>query len=268
MADFFISLIRMQNPDKSDERQGFTLIELSVVIIILGLLVGGILGGRHLIRAAELQNVGKEYQQWHLAVNQFIEVYNSVPGDMLDATDFWADTWDGDGDGAVDDATAAGIAGEIFTFWQQLALAGMINGEYTGIEGGGGPGPDDFMDSIVGENVPGSRVSSGGWSVNWVPADGVFTNDWYEIDYGNQFEIGGKIPDFEMGAPLFTPEEAWSIDRKFDDGEPAKGMIIARYWNDLCAEAIDGTSTADDLEAQYRVDDSAVRCALTFRRAF
>lgn len=247
--------------------EGFSLVELSIVLVILGLLVGGVLGGQSLINAAELRSIGVEFQQWQTATNTFKEKYNAVPGDMNIATQYWADTWDGDGDGAVDDATAASTAGENFTFWQHLALAGMISGEYTGIAGPGGTGPT-FMDSFPRVNVPPSQFPQGGWSVYWVPAGSVFTVDWYDLDYGNQFEIGAKITNFEMGEPLLTPEEAWSIDMKFDDGEPAKGMIIARYWNNGCAEAIDGVPAANDFEARYRLSDDTVQCALTFRQAF
>ena len=246
---------------------GFSLVELSIVLVILGLLVGGVLGGQSLIKAAELRSVGQEFEQWMVAVNTFKNKYGTIPGDMTNATSFWSTTSNGDGNNRVDDAPAASVAGEIFTFWQQMAFAGLISGEFTGIAGSGGGGPL-YMDSFPGENVPATRYPGGGWSVISVNAGEAYTPDYYDLDYGHMFEVGGKIPGYEMGDPLFTPEEAWNIDRKFDDGQPAKGLVIARYWNDLCAEAIDGGSATNDFEAQYRLSDTTVRCALTFRKLF
>lgn len=252
----------------SGKNNGFSLVELSIVLVILGLLVGGVLGGRSLIKAAELRSISQEYEQWLIAVNSFKDKYRNIPGDTLDATRFWSGTWNGDGNGRVDDAAAPSTTGEIFTFWQQLALAGLINGDFTGIAGPGGGGPDFYMDSFPGENVPASRYTGGGWSIISVNAGEAYTPDYYNLDYGHMFQVGAKIPGYEMGDPLLTPEDAWNIDRKMDDGEPAKGMVVARYWNDLCAEAIDGSSSATDFEARYRVSDNTARCALTFRKSF
>jgi prepilin-type N-terminal cleavage/methylation domain-containing protein len=247
--------------------QGFSLVELSIVLIILGLLTGGILGGQSLIAAAQLRSIGKEYEQWLMAVNSFKEKYNSLPGDTNLATRLWTGTWDGDGDGVVDDATAAGATGEIFTFWQHLALAGMISGEYTGLAGPGGGGPE-YTDSLPAENVPVSKYSGGGWSVGWLPVYGVYTPDLYTMDYGSYFSFGGKIPGYDMADRLLRPEDAWNIDTKFDDGQPAKGNIIARYWDDDCGSADDGGSSTTDLEASYLLSNDSIECALYFRNAF
>lgn len=75
-------------------RSGFSLVELSIVLVILGLLTGGVLGGRALIRAAELRAITQEKEAFVTAVNTFRAKYNALPGDMRNATQFWgrADT--------------------------------------------------------------------------------------------------------------------------------------------------------------------------------
>jgi prepilin-type N-terminal cleavage/methylation domain-containing protein len=100
-------------------RHGFTLIELSIVLVILGLLVSGVLLGQDLIRAAELRSVPTDFQKYQTAVNIFRDKYRALPGDMRNATDFWGendpnlstcrttegsgtDTCNGDGDGVVE----------------------------------------------------------------------------------------------------------------------------------------------------------------------
>jgi prepilin-type N-terminal cleavage/methylation domain-containing protein len=249
---------------------GFSLVELSIVLIILGLLTGGILGGQSLIAAAQLRSIGKESEQWQMALNSFKEKYNAIPGDFNMAERFWGDgdatgdTWDGDGDGYIDYAGAASTPGEIFTFWQHLALAGLISGEYTG-----NSGPGSSSDSIMNVNVPASKFSGGGWGT-WSPGPGgtAWTPFWFEVDYGNVLEVGAAQTTGDYGGALLKPEDAWNIDTKFDDGVPSKGKIIAKWWDDLCSEAASGTTASDNLDAQYRLSDASAQCSLAFRQAY
>ncbi len=67
---------------------------------------------------------------------------------------------------------------------------------------------------------------------------------------------------------VLTPEEARNIDTKIDDGKPAYGKLIARFWNDACAAADDGTHANNDLEASYKLSDDSIQCALYFRQLF
>lgn len=255
--------------DSSRMHSGFSLVELSIVLVILGLLTGGILGGQALIKAAELRAVGEEYGQWQTAVNTFRQKYFGLPGDLRNAQQFWGDgdatgeTWNGDGDGEIDYGSAANQEAENLMFWQHMALAGLINGEFTGVAGAG-----SVEDSYIGVNVPGSKFSSAGWSIQYASVGGVYTAQWYNIEYGNFYTIGAKITGYEMSAPVMSPEDAWNIDTKFDDGQPAKGVIIARFWDDECASADDGSSATNDLEASYRLEDTGILCALGFRKAF
>jgi prepilin-type N-terminal cleavage/methylation domain-containing protein len=250
------------------DTRGFSLVELSIVLVILGLLTGGILGGQALIRAAEMRAVGTEYDKWQAAVYTFKQKYFAYPGDFDKATQFWLDSggnpvsWDGNNNGRIDFPVAANSEGEVFTFWQHLALAGLIEGEFTGLSGSNGA-----QDSYIGENVPGSKFSSAGWSAQRIDL-GSPGPDSYNLEYGSLLQFGAKIPNWEMGGPVMSPEEAWNIDTKLDDGQPAKGKIIARFWNNLCAAADDGSSANNDYEASYRLSDTSNRCALYFRNAF
>ncbi|MFZ4541492.1 MAG: type II secretion system protein [Rickettsiales bacterium] len=130
----------------SKTSSGFSLVELSIVLVILGLLVGGILSGQSLIRAAELRAVSTEYSRYVTAVQTFRDKYFQLPGDMNSATTFWGtaavgaacattigsgtQTCNGNGDGWLDNGYVN--SNENFRYWQHLANAGLIEGAYTG----------------------------------------------------------------------------------------------------------------------------------------
>jgi prepilin-type N-terminal cleavage/methylation domain-containing protein len=126
--------------------RAFSLVELSIVLVILGLLTGGILAGQSLIRASELRSVSADLQRLHSAVYTFRDKYMAVPGDMPNATRFWGiragtgsdltchqtigsttGTCNGNGDGAADFIPGDGaMFGERFLAMQHLARAGLL----------------------------------------------------------------------------------------------------------------------------------------------
>ncbi|MFZ4540565.1 MAG: pilus assembly FimT family protein [Rickettsiales bacterium] len=71
------------------QQRAFSLVELSIVLVILGLLVGGILSGQALIRASELRAVVTEYNRHAVDTKTFRDKYFALPGDMANATSFW-----------------------------------------------------------------------------------------------------------------------------------------------------------------------------------
>jgi type II secretory pathway pseudopilin PulG len=258
-------------------KTAFSLVELAIVLVILGLLTGGILTGQSLIRAAELRSVTTEFQRYQTAVHTFRDKYFALPGDMRNATAFWGEmtncgasgpsgtgtqTCNGDGDGQISE-NVANQTGENFLFWQHLANAGLIEGSYSGISGSG-----SSRDNDLGVNSPASKLNNAGWSVRYFDTSSASNSNSYQINYGNNFLFGSDDASFETFLPVLSPEEAWNIDKKIDDGLPAQGKIIAMYWNNLCAAADDGSHASNDFVASYRLNDSSIRCALYFRNAF
>ena len=260
------------------KKSGFSLVELSIVLVILGLLVGGVLTGQNLIKAAVLRSVTTELQNYQTAVAIFKEKYTALPGDMANATSYWGradtgafsgqcaapdtdtgtapQTCNGDGSGKVRDNGAAGKTNEMFRFWQQLANEGLIAGKYTGVAGSGG-----VFHSILGTNVPASKYPNGGWSINDLPNyAGAITT--FKADYGNHFMLAAastvSLPNF----PLLLPEEAWNIDIKMDDGKPGTGSVIAYQWS-ACTFATAETQT----DVDYRLSTTAASCGLLFPRS-
>ena len=166
-------------------RHGFTLVEMSIVVIILGLLVGSILSGRALMRASELNSIAVSYQVYKNAVKSFRVQYYSLPGDMANATSIWGytggagctnssgtastspGTCDGDGDGFIEYGATASRAGEAFQGWRQLALGSFIDGSYTGIAGTPADGTYGAVKYDIGTNGPNSKIDLVGWSLSY-----------------------------------------------------------------------------------------------------
>ncbi|WMS45329.1 prepilin-type N-terminal cleavage/methylation domain-containing protein (plasmid) [Acuticoccus sp. MNP-M23] len=254
------------------QKQGFSLVELSIVLVILGLLTGGILTGQSLIRAAELRSVTTEFSKYQTATMTFRDKYFALPGDMRNATDFWGaatcptaagaanQTCNGNNDGKIERSGNASEFGEAFAFWQHLTNAGLIEGNYSGIAGDGG-----IIDADPGANVPPSRLSNGAWYIEHKDGgNSVIFNQ----NYGNFFSYGGVTVTGATSVNILTPEETWNIDTKMDDGRPGYGKVVAIGWNDTCSSAIDGSSSADDFEAEYRLNDNSLKCTIAFKTGF
>lgn len=113
-------------------QSGFSLVELSIVLVILGLLTGGILGGQALIRAAELRTAMSDYSRYTAAVMSFREKYFALPGDMTNATAFWGDNNTVCPDAGITNGTPGTCNGngdsnwgsqtEQFLVWQHLGV--------------------------------------------------------------------------------------------------------------------------------------------------
>lgn len=232
---------------------GFSLVELSIVLVILGLLVGGILGGQSLIKAAETRSITVEYQQWQTVVNNFKIKYFTLPGDMKIATQFWdSATWNGNGDGQITTGENSSQDAELFLFWQHMALAGLITGDYTGLAG-----PLNTFHVIPGENAPVARYPSAGWTATTREGG---SGARYNYTYKNAYLFGAATTSSLPQNPLLPPEVAWNVDTKFDDGKPGRGNIIALYYTG-CANA----SGNQDYDTPYALNDTSVQCALYFR---
>lgn len=254
-------------------RNGFSLVELSIVLVILGLLTGGILAGQSLIRASELRSVTNEYSRYITALQTFRDKYFALPGDMSNATSFWGKdntncagdlgsvgtpgACNGNGDGVIDPAAAASVRGERFQIWKQLALAGLIEGSYSGIAGTGGNNHTVFA-----TNSPPSKLGNAGWGVSNLNQTATASTTIFQIDFGNHFQFGAQSTTAGPTVIVLKPEELWNIDTKLDDGRPGNGKVIAQGI-DTCTTATAGTQ----LNADYRLDNSAVACAIRFPKA-
>ena len=275
--------------------RGFTLIELSVVLIIVALLSGGIFVGRDLIRSARLLQLVGERSKLLTAVSSFQAKYGALPGDMSDAEAMWGTdpggcplttgnptpsnsvpkqaTCNGNGDGVIGGiynaaqgcvnniglypvSTGAPDSFEMFRFWQHLANANLIwGGPMTGVAG-----PNAYYQQITGVNVPASAVGTVGISTWGTVNCTLLSSGFFPVFYRTLFVIGAPADDGYAQAPFLTPLEAFNIDSKYDDGRPGSGNIMT-----FTPDAYSNCATSDDPKnATYSFGFSDISCQLLY----
>lgn len=259
----------MNNNISSSHKNAFSLVELSIVLVILGLLVGGVLSGQSLIRAAELRSVSTEYQRYTTAVGTFRDKYFALPGDMSNAVAFWGntDTGNGDGDGTIESTgTAIGAAGaltsnEISNFWIHLAKAALVEGSYTAIANTTLTAP---------ANNPRAKLGNAAWNVGTLGTVALADLTYFEGTYGNVLYFGSGTAAATPAAVL-KPEEAWNLDTKLDDGRPSIGSITSLESQGLTAGTACSsiTAAATTLAASaYSLTNGSAACALVFKTGY
>jgi len=235
---------------KSSRRSGFTLIELSIVLVIIGLIVGGVLTGQNLIRAAELRATLSQLEKYNTATRTFQGKYGALPGDILSSqacmfgfycvTGASANTTGyGDGNGVIQGYNAApyldggNYEGEVAMFFLHLSQAGLIDGFYgvgadvsvsgATVSGGSLAGLPKLTvptpTGTVGEILPLAKLGNG----NYITVGSVGGNDYFVISGIKSIDTAGDITSTNN----LSPADAYAIDAKTDDGLPGTGNVFA-----------------------------------------
>jgi prepilin-type N-terminal cleavage/methylation domain-containing protein len=266
--------------------KGFTLIEMSVVLAIIGLLTAAILVGENMIRQSKINSVMTDAQLYITATKNFNQQFSSLPGDMANATDYWGAmtscppptsgsmagsgntlTCNGDGNGQINTyGLATDVnASEQFYYWQHLSIAQLIQGNYTGVSGSLGIG-----DPSLGVNMPAAKLDGAGFTMFYLGQKPSSTA-LFPSNYGHVFILGTAMANTYSFGPLLTPLEQQSFDQKYDDGMPATGIIETFAggvsFSPYCA------TTSDPTTATYNTNPSSAnssgpQCAVILLTGF
>jgi len=216
---------------------GFTLVEIAIVLVIIGLLLGGILKGQEMITQAKTKNVINDFNGVAAAIYGYQDRYRALPGDDKNAFPRWAATSPGDGNGVISGVYNAAVPGtltgltpavpESVFFWHHLRLSGFVSGS-------GADQPFNAVNGMMG-------VQTGDGAVTTGPVLG-------PNGFTGLILCSANLPD----------KIAISVDAQLDDGKGGTGAVRGQLQTAgtpnpaIAATAIDYTETGTAVYAACR----------------
>lgn len=216
---------------------GFTLVELAIVVIIVGMIIVGVVGGQSLIKSSKLSEMISQLNEVKIAVNSFkLQYDDNLPGDIRNATDYWSGTANGDGDGKIEMNEGAHPDDENLLTFEHMSLAGLIKESFEATVA-------PFTKKSDARMAPLMRTaydSEAGYMLYSVPnPSGTYVS--YNAFYTSSWEEGLVIKaakdrgnsDAYYDRGFISPADARNLDKKYDDGSIDSGWIRANsgaYW--------------------------------------
>ena len=204
------------------QQSGFTLVEIAIVLVIIGLLLGGVLKGQELINSAKVKNMVSDFRTVSSLTYGYQDRFKSLPGDQTQAQVTVGLGTDAGGNplgtactgapsascapnnGRIDgDWNATTAASETFVFWQHVRLANLATGP-----------TDTTAAEYLPRNADGGRIGIEGLVVN---AGTGAPTPW----------IAGMRGSFYICSDGILGRNAKQIDSTMDDGNTATGAVQA-----------------------------------------
>lgn len=200
------------------KQKGFTLIEIAIVLVIIGLLLGGILKGQELITQAKIRNVANDFTGVSAAYYAYQDRYRAIPGDDQNAAARWTipiPTGGTLGNGIVEGnySDTGSTNSEAQVFWRELRLSGLIAGATTDTNP-----PQNALSGITGVQSPTAGT----------------------------FGLSGLV----VCSSNLPAKVAQAIDSQFDDGNATTGQVRAAV---TIGSAKPTTNYVDDGATSYIV---------------
>jgi prepilin-type N-terminal cleavage/methylation domain-containing protein len=184
--------------------KGFTLIELAIVLVIIGIILGAVLKGQELINNAKMKRAYNQYREIMAAVYTYYDRYGKFPGDDNTAAARWPGTRNGNGDGVIDGGDTATMFkctattdSETCALWEHLRLANIISGSQK--VGESRLNPANAYAGTIG--VANTTVSS--LTVNWIGLSEIPTN--VAIYFDTQYDDGDATNGSIRALNAYTP---------------------------------------------------------------
>jgi len=199
-------------------QQGFTLIEIAIVLVIIGLLLGGVLKGQELITSARVRNLIANQDGVKAAYFGFLDRYRALPGDYSQATTNipgCSGCQNGDNNGQI---LLNGAVLESIAAWEHLSKAGFITGSYV------------YSGTAASTNTPVNPYGS----LNQLIFDAAYQDA--SPTARHNLKTGANIPSDILA----------EVDRKIDDGLANSGQFRYSTFGSAAAAAscFDTTSGA------------------------
>ena len=229
--------------NKPNRQKGFTLIEIAIVLVIIGLLLGGVLKGQELINTARVRAMNNTVDGITAAWFSFQDRYRSFPGDYLNAQSTvnlpgtgGIGPPGGDGNGLVDTNSERALV------WVHLEAAGYITGGYNNTAATVAADEYGCPTTVCPDNGFGSGMN---------------------LSYGALVQSGGAATNELISGRGIPVEVVAELDRKIDDGSPNSGAMqlgIAGTGWDATAEGLCITGANN-----YELQNPSDNCAAVFR---
>lgn len=223
------------------KNSAFTLMEMSLVVLILGLLAASFSYGYVLVEQSQIKESVKMADEFKSNIVTFKDKFGFFPGDLPNATRFWNGSTNGNGNSKID--SVAPWREEI-ALWNHLNRSEIIQMPYEG---------DVSQGHELGTNFPRSKIDSGGFVAMSMTVYG---------QEGELIQLASSDGNF-LQSGILNAKNAAALDLKFDDGLADSGQIYSSKGNGLGAGNCT-TGSISDNSSSFIIGDNSKSCRIFF----